>query len=489
MPDAIPVVADIPAALPGLGFADYVDAISSAIVGGQPAQFTIGIYGAWGSGKSSLLEGIASNLSANEDILVVRFDAWRHQKAADIAVPFLHEVVRRANERPLFKRAGRQLSVFLLALVSSLSFQTPVGISVSGKRFLDAARKPGMRRLNAAYERPFEELKKVPEQLGGRRIAVLVDDLDRCAPDKVVELLEALHLLTDIEGFVFVLALDYEVLVQAVAERYPHVSGHRFIEKMIQIPFRVPPLRITSPALMKELIPDWTWFVAAHSEAAVLAIARVSENALRANPRQIKRLLNNILLLERIVERRKLRVTTESLVAIVGLQLAWPDAFRDVQRATQSGSAEPVALVSSAGADPELLEYLETFKEHFAKPDQLSAALSLASTVDTGWRDPLGDTVYNGRAQAETQLRRVGFRIVDASAARSVWDHPRLGGIRVKTHPEVLTVDWNTAIGSPKEKYVSVANVRYAIGGLLLETISEWTESPEAFHSWLDKNL
>ena len=54
----IPIIADLPTADPGLGFAEYASAFACAIRGGTPPEFTIGIDGSWGSGKSSLLRAI-----------------------------------------------------------------------------------------------------------------------------------------------------------------------------------------------------------------------------------------------------------------------------------------------------------------------------------------------------------------------------------------------------------------------------------------------
>jgi predicted KAP-like P-loop ATPase len=110
--------------------------------------------------------------------------------------------------------------------------------------------------LDDIFSRPFSELRKIPEALQGERIAVLIDDLDRCSAGHVVELLEAINLIMDVHGFIFVLALDYDVIVSAVQERYPYASGHAFIQKIVQLPFRVPPLEVNTQDF-PDLIPDW----------------------------------------------------------------------------------------------------------------------------------------------------------------------------------------------------------------------------------------
>ncbi|MCH9033819.1 MAG: hypothetical protein IID42_04870, partial [Planctomycetes bacterium] len=79
-----------------------------------------------------------------------------------------------------------------------------------------------------------------------RRLILYVDDLDRCLPNKAVEVLEAIKVFLDTEGFVFVLALDKEVIVNAVeahyGKEYP-ISGGDYIKKLIQVEFALQALR------------------------------------------------------------------------------------------------------------------------------------------------------------------------------------------------------------------------------------------------------
>jgi predicted KAP-like P-loop ATPase len=95
MDDSIPIVADIPQSDPRLGFAEYAEALADAIRGGTPPQFTIGIYGPWGSGKSSLLNVIHRELTRGEDVLPVFFDAWRYERSEYIVVPFTLSTAKR----------------------------------------------------------------------------------------------------------------------------------------------------------------------------------------------------------------------------------------------------------------------------------------------------------------------------------------------------------------------------------------------------------
>ena len=133
------------------------------------------------------------------------------------------------------------------------------------------------------------------------RLAVFVDDLDRCLPDKAVEVLEAVKLFLDVPGCVFVLGIAREVIEEGIRVRYAdyqaRLDGAQYLEKIIQIPFALPPIapeavagyvrRVTGGSL-----PD------GRCEAAFAV-------GLEPNPRRIKRTLNIFLLLWRLAQNRK----------------------------------------------------------------------------------------------------------------------------------------------------------------------------------------
>lgn len=85
-------------------------------------------------------------------------------------------------------------------------------------------------------------------QRGKPRIMLLIDDLDRCPPPKVVEVLEAAQLLVKTSLFIVVIAMDVRYVTRALEHEYAGVlspygepSGLDYIEKIIQIPYRVRP--------------------------------------------------------------------------------------------------------------------------------------------------------------------------------------------------------------------------------------------------------
>jgi hypothetical protein len=377
----MPIVADIPTPDPGLGFPEYVDALADAIRGGEPPQFTVGLYGAWGSGKSSLLRAMVRSLNASDsDALPVLFDAWRHERSEHIIVPLLYcisDAAQRSGNKALTKHLRRTIK----ALIFSLNFSV-AGFGLDGRAAKQNWQDSDITPLDEAFSRPFEELRSLPDTLGGKRVVVLVDDLDRCSPEKVVSLLEAINLVMDVPGFIFVLALDYDVLVKAVAAKYPHVSGHEFIEKMVQLPFRVPPLTVDAEEFLGELIPHWDRRQGEFPEGFARSVMDIADLGLRANPRQIKRLINSFLVLDRIVEQRGLDLDRDLMAAMIGLQLRWPDQYQDLQDVILATDSDPFQSLTKSD-DAVLARYAERFFSADPPNHVLRQILQLTAVVVT----------------------------------------------------------------------------------------------------------
>lgn len=449
MPEPLPILADVPLLHPQLGFDRYASALSDAIRGGQPPQFTVGIYGPWGSGKSSLLNAIMQNLRSDSNILPVFFDAWRFERSQHIIVPLLHRIDRaiQAKASPDVKRKVKDA---LISVIRSLTFSLGP-LNIDPARALDpSANERDLAVVNDVFTRPYEDMRAISEALDGRRIVVLIDDLDRCSSEKVVSVLEAINLVMDVPGFIFVLALDYDVLVRAVTERYPHASGHVFIEKMVQVPIRVPRLDVQQDQFVSQLLPGWDTHAAQLPDGLLAAVYDIAAGALDFNPRQIKRLVNSMLVLLRVAGTdAQIRVDARLLAGIVGLQLRWPNEYRDFADAVFNDDEAPVGLLSSAEA-----ENLRGYVAKFFAADLSSATLRPVLTLTSIVADPaevdvsVADREALTASSAEETRRLNSGRIIAAlKESRFSERYPNafcsddLPGIRVKIGKTVVRVE------------------------------------------------
>lgn len=209
----------------------------------------IGLYGAWGSGKTSILNLLREIEEAN-GAWVVNFSAW---SADENIIPKLYETLAEklraeGGRPPLRQRAKRAVAAAQTVLgyiwpgmrTAALEY-TPVLPSAITK----AAASTLERLASAAglWAKPGRsDLEAVSPLLAKQRIVVFVDDLDRADPRIIPKTLLALREVLDWPGLAFVVAMDRRAIARALAD-YSSVFGddaQGFLDKVVDVPFVVP---------------------------------------------------------------------------------------------------------------------------------------------------------------------------------------------------------------------------------------------------------
>ena len=280
------------------------EAIATTIIGllrEKPDHpVTIGVHGDWGAGKSSVLEMIEAGFAGDHDVLCLKFNGWRFQGFEDAKIALIEGIVTGLVEkRPAMTKAAAAVKdVFSridwlkvakraggLALTAFTGIPTPDQISavvgtleglfadpgkVATKENFTAAidgvksiLKPGETRNVPeeveAFRKAFDRLLK---DAGIKQLIVLIDDLDRCLPDTAIETLEAIRLFVFTARTAFVVAADEAMIEYAVRKHFPDLpetTGPRdyarnYLEKLIQVPFRIPALGETETRIYVTLL-------------------------------------------------------------------------------------------------------------------------------------------------------------------------------------------------------------------------------------------
>ncbi|HEX3696237.1 MAG TPA: Qat anti-phage system ATPase QatA [Polyangia bacterium] len=366
--------------------------ITKLLRGRPDHPVTIGVHGDWGAGKSSILEMIEAGLEAEKAVLCLKFNGWRFQGFEDAKIALIEGIVTGLVEkRPLLTKAGEAVkNVFRridwlkvakkaggLALTAFTGIPTPDQIhGIVGMLegwLADPTKLATAANIKTAIEgvggllKPGDENKNVPEEIrefrkafdellkkaGVEQLVVLIDDLDRCLPDTAIETLEAVRLFVFTARTAFVVAADEAMIEYAVRKHFPELpdtTGPRdyarnYLEKLIQIPFRIPALGETETRIYVTLLligaaigesePEFNNLVAkareqlkrpwasgaldagavqtalgTHADKAGPAlnlsdqIGPILAAGTRGNPRQIKRFLNSLQLRHQIAEAR-----------------------------------------------------------------------------------------------------------------------------------------------------------------------------------------
>jgi hypothetical protein len=280
------------------------EAIATTIIGllreRPDSPVTIGVHGDWGAGKSSILEMIESGFEMQEKVLCLKFNGWRFQGFEDAKIALIEGIVTGLVEkRPALTKAGEVVkNVFKhinwlkvaksaggLAMTAFTGIPTPevIGTAVGTLENLlsDPKKIATKENLSAAIDGvksvltptetknvsvEIEEFRKAFDKLladaGIEQLVVLVDDLDRCLPDTAIETLEAIRLFVFTARTAFVVAADEAMIEYAVRKHFPDLpdtTGPRdyarnYLEKLIQVPFRIPALGETETRVYVTLL-------------------------------------------------------------------------------------------------------------------------------------------------------------------------------------------------------------------------------------------
>lgn len=261
---------------------------------------TLGIEGNWGAGKSSLMQRLERQLGEREEIVTVWFNAWAADRG-DVLEGLIKSVLDRLDPNVL-RRALRndRLRTGLRVGVAFVAGWLRIG-NVVDKLWERAAADPKARNelRNLLAGAMDEWVKSSPSGAGDRLLVAFIDDLDRCTPDAVFQVFEAIKLYLDAPGFAFVIGFDSSVISEAVLEQKNYskaVTSRVYLEKIVQIEYRIP-----EPTTAQMAALTHTYSVASgvdryltESESQLIVAGN------ERNPRRLKRFINSFILEHRL---------------------------------------------------------------------------------------------------------------------------------------------------------------------------------------------
>ncbi len=243
-------------------------------------HLTVAIYGKWGSGKTTFLKLIMKHLEEEYKWAVTWFDLWEHQNEPCVLTSLLDHIAAKVG----ISKTSKDIKDIALSCLACAKLTAP-GFSLSGSEFVTALEKyrkktkPVRVKLESCVNK-WQQTKKRQGTAG--KMAVFVDNIERCAEDKIARFLQEVNVIFDFDGVIFVLAAARKQLEQAIAP--DTISGQEFMKKFIQAEFTVP--KIEDNLLIKWIMGNYS-ILSADQAKLVLDVAQ-------SNPRQIKRTLNNL---------------------------------------------------------------------------------------------------------------------------------------------------------------------------------------------------
>lgn len=335
-----------------LGLVHYVEALSDFILACE-TPLTISIQGDWGTGKTSMMNLVRERLGqgqGEQKVATFWFNTWQFSQFSmqdDIAISLLSNLLDQlssdSNTKKLLATLPRKAIGYL-----SQTMRAAVDITVGGggDGVKEALEKFAENALGSDSD-PAKQITRIKEEFNkavaerlkkesAHRLIVFVDDLDRLAPEKAVELLEVIKLFLDVSQCVFLLAVDYHVVSRGLEKKFgfgiDDPKGKSFFDKIIQLPFNLPVSQYKTRDYLQRLFSH----SAKIDEQDLDLYVRLATLSIGSNPRSLKRLFNALQLLEMVARNRAIMTadTTATaqeryrvLFAVMCLQLAYPAVY------------------------------------------------------------------------------------------------------------------------------------------------------------------
>lgn len=222
-----------------LNRSEFAHSVANAIINySGNSSFCMGLYGAWGSGKTSLLNMIHECVEeVNPDVIIMRFNPWLCSDSKQLISQFFTQL----SSAMKLKMSPQHRIYQLLDSYGALfeAFGGPVAIV--GKTISSRASENVNERENNLQRRKEEIVEALTKE--GTKIVVTIDDIDRLSENEIIAVFQLVRALADFPNTVYILAFDYEVVIKALS-KVQNGDGRQYLEKIVQMPIEIPTTNI-----------------------------------------------------------------------------------------------------------------------------------------------------------------------------------------------------------------------------------------------------
>lgn len=269
-----------------LNFEYIVNLLTELIDNDKLLPATIGVYGDWGSGKSSLIKMAVEKLAKKENsgnIVTLNFNGWIFEGYEDAKTVLLENILDSIQENSKLTSKGKKIiqglykSIDKIKLVKkgiayASDFIITGGVGVMVEQVVSQVKAiNGQDLTESQIKQTFESIKDELNMTDLRndlkqfqknfaallneskidKLVVFIDELDRCSPDTIIETLEAMRLFVFTGNTVFIIGADERHISYSVERRFSEIKGNQinigkeYLEKLVQYPVRIPRLNTT----------------------------------------------------------------------------------------------------------------------------------------------------------------------------------------------------------------------------------------------------
>ena len=360
---------------------------------------TIALQGEWGSGKTSLMNLLKYHLCDvdNSQYYPVWINTWQFslmksssQAIMSILEGIIHQLGALNPDKQKWNESKKKIGGIFkkMATVGTKIAAGAVGVDgglvdelIGGE---DAAQSDIVQLKEEISAIISQILAENPSKKG---VTFYIDDLDRIDPPVAVEILELLKNIFDLENCVFILAIDYDVVIKGLKPKFGELTDKNerefrsFFDKIIQLPFSMPVASYSVDTFLVDALSKIEFFTDKELADTDLAekLSEITRLSVGTNPRSLKRLTNTLSLISIINKKQKAidSAAADKLnklinYALVCIQIAYPYIYNQLAEEPDFKNwndkiASKLKLRPLTEDETELLNSTEEFDEDWEK--------------------------------------------------------------------------------------------------------------------------
>ena len=268
-----------------LGYKVHSMLLKNVVLKDEMLPLSIGVFGNWGSGKSSLMlllqkdldEWIVKKNSENrqktDKILQITFNSWQFENYENTKLTLMENILFEIvndikKDKDFFEKADELIGKINKLSVGVLILKKIAGVILPDKvkellptkddlkglieedDYNELLKEVSVYNTSRIISRFRQDFEKIVIEANYKAIIVYIDDLDRCAPERVIECLEAVKLFLNVSRTAFIIGADERIIEYAIEKHYPvdrtkekaYSPFSDYLEKLIQLPYKLPKL-------------------------------------------------------------------------------------------------------------------------------------------------------------------------------------------------------------------------------------------------------
>ena len=277
---------------------------------------TVGIQGEWGSGKTSLLNSIHYTFEKEQPTFKqIWINSWEYSLLStpeEALLKIVNRIIDQLLESDTNKKYKQKITASAKRIFKgALRIGAQVALGDEAAQVTGELMESGnhsISELRNNLEGLVVEIAKQPTNI--EKIIIYVDDLDRIEPKNAVAILELMKNIFNVHNCVFILAIDFQVVVKGLEHKFGKQTHENewefraFFDKIIQLPFMMPMSQYNIGKYINKLLVDIGFFEGVDFDTD--AIKKIIMLTIGGNPRSIKRLVNSVSLIQIFVKHKKI---------------------------------------------------------------------------------------------------------------------------------------------------------------------------------------